>query len=293
MHYCLANQPEYWPADYYVEVGPPQFELKAITIYNGIVFVMNRHELFLIQGSGADSFFPFPVSHSRGALSQETVLSVKGKGIFRVHTDGIWLYTETEDIRITDGNFSPIFNGESKGTIPAINQDYIENSWLKYHKNKLYFGYPDSDATHPNNILVMRLDTKQVSHYDYSKTFMDITIDKTNDRVLTVDNEGFVWEIENRKYPDDAGTDVSWEIESKAFSDALRKYFPRSAKYDVEFDSTASATGEILLDDVVVQSHTLASRQTKKRLIDGNNGDRLGIRISGAGVASFRQVEVE
>lgn len=294
LYYCKANRPEYWPSDYYIEAGPPQFPLKAMVFYNGAEYVMNRHEIYLIQGTGQASFFPYPTSAKTGAVSQEAVASVKGKGVYRVMPDGIWLFTGTDDERVTEERFGKIFRGETVGTIPAINQDYIDKCWLFFDKNNLYFGFPGGTATQADNIIVTNVQTGKASHYDYSTTFLAITLDRTNDRILAVDNAGFVWVLEDRDRTDDDGTAISWEIESKAYSDSVYKYFPRYAKYDVEVGSSATANGYVLLNDTSVQTHALSgSRQTKKRLVAGSTGDRLGIRLSGSGSITIHQVEVE
>lgn len=294
LYYCKANRPEYWPALYYVEAGAPQFPLKAIAFYNGAAYVMNRHEIYMIQGTGQASFFPYPTSAKTGALSQEAVASVKGRGIYRVLPDGIWLFTGSEDDKITEDNFAPIFRGEATGTLPAINQTYIENCWLFFDRNKLYFAYPGGTATQPDNIVVTNVQTGKTAHYDYSTKFLSIAVDRTNDRILAVDDSGFVWILDDKDRDDDNGAAIGWEIESKAYSDSVYKYFPRYAKYDVEVGSGGIANGYVLLNDTSIQTHAISgTRQTKKRLIAGSTGDRLGIRLSGSGSIKIYQVEVE
>ena len=293
VYYCKANRPEYWPSTNYIEAGPPQFELTAAVLYNDRPYVMNRHEIYLIQGTGAASFFPYPTSSSTGAVFQEAVASVKGQGIYRVASDGIWLFNGAEDKKITEGRLSPIFRGETKGTLPAVNTTAIENCWLLYNRNKLYFGYPGGTSTVPDNIIVMNLQTGKISHYDYSKKFYFVAVDRTNERIIAVDNSGFIWELEDDSITTDHGTAISWELESKSFSDGVYKYFPRYAKYDVDV-TNGTANGYVLLNDTAVQTHALTgSRQTKKRHVAGVTGDRLGVRVSGTGIAKIRQVEVE
>lgn len=294
LYYCKANRPEYWPALYYVEAGAPQFDLKALAFYNGAAYVMNRHEIYMIQGTGQASFFPYPASAKTGVLSQEGMASVKGRGIYRVLPDGIWLFSGAEDVDITEETFGPIFRGESIGTLPAINQDFIEDCWLFFNRNKLYFAYPGGTATQPNNLIVTNVQTGKTAHYDYSTKFLAIAADRTNDRILAVDNAGFIWVLEDQDSDDDGGTAISWEIESKAFSDSVYKYFPRYAKYDVEVGSGGTASGYVLLNDSSIQTHALTgSRQTRKRHVAGSTGDRLGIRLSGTGSIKIHQVEVE
>ncbi len=287
LYYSKANKPESWPALNYVEVGPPQFELTAAVFMGGILYVMNRNEIYSVQGTGSASFFPYPANAVTGAVSQEGVEAVKGYGIFRVASDGIWLFSGGEDKKFSQDRFDPIFRGETVHGVPAVNTTYIANCWLFQYKNFLYFGYPGASATLPNSLIVLNLQNMKASYYDYGQTFPCITVDRTNDRILAADNAGKVWQLETGT--DDNGTAISWEIESKAFSDSLQKYFPRYAKYDVE----GTATGSILLDNAIKQTHSLTGRETKKRHIAGVTGDRLSIRLSGSGSVTIRQVEIE
>lgn len=287
LYYSKANKPESWPALNYVEVGAPQFELTAAVFAGGILYVMNRTEMYSVQGTGSASFFPYPVNATTGAVSQEGVIAIKGQGIFRVASDGIWVFTGSEDKKFSQDRFDPIFRGEAKHGVPAVNTTYIENAWLFQYKNFLYFGYPGDAATLPDSLIVINLNNAKASYYDYGQTFPCIAIDRTNDRIIAADNAGQIWQLETGT--NDNGTTISWELESKAFSDSLYKYFPRYAKYDVD----GTATGSILLDDEVKQTHAITSRNTKKRHIAGVTGNRLGVRLSGSGSITIRQVEIE
>lgn len=293
LYFCKANRPEYWPLTYYIEVGHLQRPLKAAEFLNGLLYAFNEDEIYLIQGTGYESFFPFPMSAMTGALSHECVESVKGKGIFHVGRDGIYLFTGSEDLKITEAQFDPIFNETAVGSIPAINQSYIQNSWLIMFQNKLYFGYPKTGSQYPDNILVINLLTNKTAHYDYSQTFRCITIDRENNRLLAVDGSGYIWHLEDSDLDTDVNTAIAWQIESKSFADQLYKYFPRSAKYDVDLIS-GSANAYILLGDEIKQTHSLnGSRITRKRLITSCTGDRLGVRITGSGQVTIREVEIQ
>jgi len=293
LYFCKANRPEYWPSTYYVEVSTIQHPLKAGEFFNGILYVVSDIEIFMIQGTGVNSFFPFPMSAITGALSQECILSVKGKGVFHVSNDGIYLFSLSEDKKISEEQFDPIFRGETRGNMQGINLGSIQNSWLVLFGNKLYFGYPGEDSTYPDNVLVINLLTNKTVHHNYSEIFRCVTVDRKNNRLLAVDNSGYIWQIEDPSMPNDNGTAIPWEIQSKSFSDRLYKYFPRSAKYDVELVNGGTCNGYILLSDEVKQSHSISkSRNTKKRLITSCTGDSLSIRLSGTGGIKIREVEV-
>lgn len=295
LYYCKPNQPEYWPSAYYIEVGPQQEPLTAIQLQNGVPFVMSTEEIYMIQGTGADSFFPFPMKAKAGALSHIGALSVAGIGIAHADIDGLYGFAgHNEDNKIAEDRFRPLFLGETTGSIPGLNRAQAANCWLLVYDNKLWYGYPGGSATYPDNMIVMDLLTQRARHYQYLQQFGAVVVDGTNNRILALGSDGYIRRLDDPAVTTDDGTAISWQIESKAFTDQLYKYFPRYAKYDITLGSGAIATGNVLLNDTIIQTHNLTvSRQTKKRLIDGNNGDRLGVRISGTGPVTFRECEIE
>jgi hypothetical protein len=287
LYFSKNLRPEYWPPNYYIEVGPSQYDLKSIRFHNGVAYVQNAHEIYEIQGTTFDTFFPFPMSASTGAVSQEASLSVKNKGIYHVSQDGIWLFNGSDDRKISEPEFDSIFRGETKGSIPAVQN--IEESWLFEYRDKLYYGYPSLSGGYPDNLLVTNLETNRTEHYDYGQTFRTITADRTNNRILAVDDSGYVWVLEDTSVTTDDGTAIAWQIQSKEYSDQLYKYFPRYAKYDVD----GTATGTVLLDGSSHQTHSITSRNTKKRLITAGTGDRIAVKVNGSGTVTVREVEVE
>ena len=293
LYFCKPNQPEYWPATYYVEVGPPQEPLKAIQLYNGVPYVESEEEVYMIQGSSYDSFFPFAMKAKVGALAQIGTLAVAGYGIARMDVDGLYVFAAGDDKKISQAGFDPIFQGETKGSLPGMNRASAANCWLLIYDNRLWLGFPAGTATYPNNVLVINLATLRPVHYQFSQEFGAVTVDVTNNRILALDSTGYVRVLDDSSVTTDDGTAISWQVESKAYVDQLYKYFPRSAKYDVALNAGATATGSILLSDTVVQTHALTeSRKMRKRLIAGSNGERLGVRLSGVGPVEIREVEI-
>lgn len=294
LYYSKSKQPEYWPTSYYLEPTAIQEPLKSGVIWNGQLFVLSEYSMFMIQGTGASSFNPLPVQATTGTLHHEATLGLQGYGIYRVATDGIWVWSGGQDRNITDPTFLPIWKGTTTNGMTGMNTTNIANCRLLHYKQKIWFGYPGLTATYPDNFLVFNLVNGRVNYYDYGTEFRAWCVDKENDRILAIDTAGYVWVLDDSTATDDDGTDISWEVESKAFSDQVRKYFPRYAKYDVTVGSGASVTGTILLNDASHQTHTIStSRQTKRRLIDEGNGDRLGLKISGTGSVDIYAMEVE
>jgi hypothetical protein len=226
-----------------------------------------------------------------GTVAPEVFEAIKGYGIVHLGNDGLYQYTGGKDQKISYA-FDPIFEGEAKGSMPALNKTYIQNCILKAFKSKMYFGYPGGSAQYPDNFLVWDLKTDRVQHYQYAANFRTMAIDHHNDRILMGDADGYIWEIEKKSLLSDDGTEITWDVQSGEFNH-LRKYFPRYAKYDVALTS-GDATGHILVDDVSQQAHVInGNRLTKKRLVAGCTGDRIAFRLTGTGQVSIYGAEVE
>lgn len=292
LYFCKPNQPEYWPALYYVEVAPPQETIKGVALFNGQAYVLTSREIYLIQGTGYQSFFPLRQSAVTGTVSQDGVLPLRGMGLLHVANDGLWAFSGASDDNVTNANFRPVFEGTTTQGIDGRVLASMGNCWLVTHRGKMYFGFPGGSATYPSEVLVTDLGTKRTVHYDYGTAFSSACVDETNDRLLAGDSSGYVWVLEDASVTTDNAVAISWDWQSAEASDQLRMYTPRSAKYDVEVGGTATA--QVLLDGSSIQSHALSgSRVTTKRLITGDNGKRLQSRIYGTGTASIYAVELE
>lgn len=292
LYYSLPKQPEYWPSTYYIEVSPPQHPGQCIVFYNGAPYFLSKHEIYHIQGTGHLSFFPYRMNALTGAQGPQCAVSVHGRGIYHVGSDGLYLFNGSSDTKVSDKHFSPIFRGETVNGMPgAVN---MSRSWLIQAGNKLYWGYASDGHAYPSNVLCINMDTARTAYYDYGTEFRTVAYDDTNDRILAGDDGGYIWRIEEKGTTTDNGTAIAWEVESKAYTLQTRAHFPRTIKWDVDASTAASANGELILDGSVHQTHALSgTRVTKKRLVDTGNGRRASIRLSGSGPVSIYAVEAE
>jgi hypothetical protein len=293
LYYCKPKQPEYWPSLYFIEVGTKQLPLVTGVFHNGQPFVMSKTEIFYIQGTGHGTFFPLPMKAKCGAQSILGALSIAGKGIYHTGPDGIYLFANGADMKITEDSFEPIFRGESTQDVPGVAS--MDTSWLALYRNQLYFGYRSSGFDYPTNVIVVNLDTNRSAYFNYDDVEISaIANDNHNQRLIVGDADGFVRVIESKAHTTDAGVAISWEVQSKDYGLQTRKHFPRWAKYDVDASNAVSVTGKYILDDQVHHSHTITgSRNTRRRLIGEGNGNRASIRISGSGPATVYAVEAE
>lgn len=294
LYYSKPKQPEYWPADYAIEVCPIQLPLIAGCIFSGSTFVANAPDIFQIQGTGPSSFFPLKMGAQCGTLSKQCFLPVVGQGIFHLSSEGIYLFKLGSDVNISEDNFSPVFHGEARGSMPGMNLNFKSRCWMFAWRGKFYFGYPGGTDPRPRDVIVTELSSGRSVHYQYPFAIRCLTVDQTNQRLLAGCTDGFIRIIEEVSITDDDGVAVSWDIETKAFSQ-FKKIFPRYARYDVDLVSeTSLANGFIKLNDAVVQTHPITeARQIKKRHVATSTGDRLSIEISGSGPVDIYAAEVE
>lgn len=293
LYYCPAKQPEYWPTNNYIEVSDPRFPLKSGVFYNGQLHALTLNEIYYIQGTGATTFFPIPLKAKTGTVNQHSAVSVRGKGIYHVASDGIYLFSGA-DVKWSKRFLDPIFRNESVNDFVGISS--VSNCWLHHYKGKLYFGYTSTGNTDPTNVIVFDLEEEgNIAYYNYNDLGIRvIETDETNERLLVAGDDGYVWEIEKTSATDDSGTAISWAIQSKDFTLPTRANFPRWVKYDIDASSSTSCTGELLLDGNSHQSHTITgNRATKRRLVTTGNGERQAHKVSGSGPVSIYTIESE
>lgn len=292
LYYSLAKQPEYWPVDNYIEVGPPQFALQCGVFWNGQPYAISKRYIYLIQGTGSDTFFPYPTASATGAQGPNAALAVAGHGIYHVGSDGIYLFSG-KDIKITQLDFEPIFRGVTTNGMPGVKNP--ASSWLGFFKNRLYFGYTGDNDVYPTNCIRFDLTTGRSGYYKWGFEIPCIAVDETNNRLLAGDANGYVWELETGTH--DNGSDIDWEMETKSFTLPTRRHFPRWCKYDVDASEASGVTGKIYLDGKEHQSHSItgvrAGNSSKRRLIKSGNGNTESIRISGSGSIKIFGIEAE
>jgi hypothetical protein len=296
LYHCKPKQPEYWPALFFIEVGIKQFPLKTGLFYNQHPYVFNTREIYYVAGTGSGSFLPTPMKAKAGAQSAMGAVSVDGKGIYHTGPDGIYLFANGIDTKITEVTLEPIFRGETIHGLPGVSD--MSTSWMCAFKNNLYFGYQSAGDSYPANVLVLNLETDKLAYFIYNDgsdvEIRTIAVDETNKRLLVGDSTGFVRVIEDTAETTDSDVAISWEVESKDFTLQTRKHFPRFVKYDVDASLTDSCTGALILDRAVHQTHTITGdRVTKRRLVGTGNGDKSAIRISGTGPATIYAAESE
>jgi hypothetical protein len=293
LYWCKAKQPEYWPALNFIEVGSPQFPIKCIINYDSQVYVLTENQIWWIQGTTGSAFNPVPLESLAGASNIFGAEAIKGVGIYHIGDDGIYLYSSGRDKKVTQNNFEPIFpdaggsDGQpTNGVLPV--PDSPTTYWLRKFQNKVYFHYGNG------SVIVTDIDNNRAWYYKYDRKLAAPCLDKTNKKFFTCDSDKVVRQIEDPEVTTDAGTAISWEIETPEFTLQTRKHFPRFVKYDVDVDNASSVTGKVLLDGSIVHTHNITdSRNTNRRLIDTDNGNRMSVRLNGTGQTVIYAIEAE
>lgn len=295
LYYCLAKQPEYWPTDFFVEVGSLQSPQVTGIFHEGQLYTFSKDDGFYIQGTGSTTFFPIKLNLLTGAQGTFGALSIKGKGIFHTGPDGIYLFSGT-DSKITSNNLNPIFRGEDTNGMPGVSD--MSTAWLHQVSNRLYFGYTSSGFDFPTNVIVLNLDNGRISYFEYNDgnviEMRCIVTDIENSRLLVGCTDGFVRVIEDTTSTTDSDEDISWECQTKDFILQTRAHFPRWNKYDIDASSATSCTATTILDDETFSEHSITGdRITKLRLLPTGNGRRQSTKLSGSGPISIYAVEGE
>jgi N-acetylneuraminic acid mutarotase len=292
LYFCKPKQPEYWPADYYIEVSPAEFPGQCCVFWNQQLFYLSKPKIYAIRGSSYNNFLPVGLTCVTGAQNPNAACAVEGLGIYHVGSDGLYLWNGI-DKKMSEAAFEPIFRGTTVNGVPAITS--LTNCWLREFKNKLYFGYTSAGYTYPTNVLVLNLTNNKTAYYSFPMEIVTAAVDEYYSRLLIGDNAGFIRQIEKNSVTNDDGTAISWEVETKNFALQTRPHFPRWNKYDVDAsDSTCDADAMLILDGNVRQTHALSgNRDVKRRLIKTGNGQRMSIRFSGTGKVYIYAVEAE
>jgi len=292
LYWCLAKQPDYWPVSYYIEVSPQQQPGIAACFWNGTLYYLSQAEIYLIQGTGANTFFPYSQSAVTGTRGSQAVESVNGDGIYHVGVDGVYRFA-TSDVKVTHGRYDRIFRGEDVNDVPGVDRNKLDRSWLIQFHNRMYFGYSGHADVYPTNVLVFDFISKKSWYYKYPWQISCVARDATNGYLLAGTADGYVYNIESPGKTTDYGTAISWELESKDFTLQTRAHFPRWVKYDIDASDADSATGSVVLDGSVHQTHTLSARSTRRRLVDTGNGNKESLRVSGSGKVKIYGIEAE
>jgi len=290
------KRPEAWPQLSYVEVGTPQHPGITGVFHNGQPHYFTKHNIYYIQGTGQGLFQPIRLEAKTGSQSPQGALSIAGTGIFHVGTDGLYLFANQSDRKITEDTIEPLFRGETVNGMPGIKD--LSRCWLHHYKGRIYFGYASAENEHPKHVICLNLQNKKVSYFEYNEDdpwqIRAVETDDTYDRLLIGDNQGYLRVIEDKSATTDSGAAISWEVQSKDYTLSTRKHFPRWVKYDINAENADSVSGKLLLDGSVHQTHVVTgNRQTKRRLVGSGNGDKAAVRISGTGNATIYNIEFE
>jgi len=291
LYWSKPKQLEYWPLTYYVELSEPQDEGMAITEYNGTVFVATREKILQIQGSGSLTFYPVATLAFTGTCSKQVFKSVPNLGIVHLGQDGLYVYNGTDrKLEILD----PIFEQLSADGLPNLDKSYIANCWVEVFEHKLYFGYP-SGATYPDTVVCIDIATLNLFKYTYGTDFSTVMVDKTNNRLYAGADDGYVWQLENGDTDD--GTAIATTIQTKDLDLPTRKYSVQWVKYDAYCNGSDTLNASVEIDGESVQTHALSDkdRETNKRIVTNNTGNRISLKFTGSGpdtkVYSVQEIE--
>lgn len=281
LYYSKVKRPESWPSTNFIEVSTIQDPLRCMATFSGQPYVLSKRHMWLVQGTGANTFFPLPFATMTGAINQYGAVGVEGHGIFHVGTDGIYVFSGGRDRKFSEAKFDPVFQGKTTNGVPGIQN--INTSWLVRYGNKLLFHY---DA---GSVLAFNLDNARARYYQYDQRLYAPNEGAQTNALYVGEESGHRRVLETQSNTD-AGTAIEWEAQSKDFTLPTRAHFPRWVKYDTK----GSMTGALILDDEVHQTHAISEdRNTRRRLVTTGNGERCALRLTGSTPPTIYVVEME
>ena len=292
LHYSKTKQPEYFPALNFIEVGSPTFPIKTLLTFNGALFALTNEQIWAIQGTKQGSFQAVPMQSLTGSPHQYGAVGVKGRGIYHLGSDGIYLYSGV-DSKLTEFTYEPIFpdaggrDGIATNGLQGVPAS-SSSQWLKQFQNKIYYHYSNG------NMIVFNTDNNRSYYYKYDQRLSSPAIDYSNDRFICGDTGKFIRTIEDPTATTDVGNSIQFEIQSEDYTPQTQRDFPKWMKYDVDLSDASDVTGSLIIDDVVHKVHSLtASRSNKRRLVEGTSGNRLAVRLNGTGSIKIYAASIE
>lgn len=279
IYFTKSLRPESVPALYYVEVGVPSYPIQALVEWGGLLYAFTKEGVFYLQGTSPATFYPVRTMASRGLYAKKGFI-VTDMGIIYVAYDGLYAFNGQSEVKITNVKVDALFRGDVINGINPINSNSIHNSWLTSFKGKLFFGYPDANEVYPNKVLVVDLEKKKFSIYDYSLNIKSVYADNNTAKLYAGDVNGNVWQLETGE--NDYLTSFTFKVRSKELSNIPRA-IPKIIRYDIYNPGGNSLSCKVLEQNTVLHTHTITSNKDYKRyFLPPKNVERLSLEIEGS-----------
>lgn len=263
VYYSKPGRPESFPADYYVEVGTTYFPIQALVDWGGVIYSFNKEGVYALQGTSHDTFYPIKTMASRGLFSKHAYAPSE-VGIFYLSYDGLYAFNGQAESKLTSDKVDSLFRGETVNGISPINKSSIDTCWLVYFNGKVMLGYPDSNETTPNKVLVFDFIKKKFSIYDYGVSIKSAYVDEFNQRLLAGDSDGTLWRLEYGEY--DVGTTFDFQVRSKELGD-IPSLAPSIVRLDVYNEGENTVDFKLLHKESVVHTYSFSDHDEHKRRI--------------------------
>lgn len=278
VYFSKGNRPESFPSDYYLDVGVPSQTIQALVDWSGLIFIFTTIEIYFIQGTDADTFYPIRTQSSRGLVAKQAVAGTP-LGIAFLAYDGLYMFNGQSEVKLSGEKVDSIFRGETINDVSPMNKDAASSCWLVYWNGKLMLGYPTAGNTTPDKVLVFDLEEKKWSIYDYGINLKSAFVDVDGKRLLAGDTSGTLWQLESGQ--SDAGTSFTFKVRSKELS-SLAAQAPAFMRFNVLNTNRNTITARLLSKGTTVRSQSLTdSREFKRRVIGPSSFDSLQVEFEG------------
>lgn len=264
MWFSKRFRPEAVPSTNFIEIGNPDDPLQCAITVAGLLGVFARRTKYRILGNVTTGFVAQEAISQRGTPSPMAALGTQD-GIAFVARDGVFLTNLTSPDTEISGKIAPLFFGETVNDMAPLNWDQATAFSAGFFKGRYYLSYVSTDSSTPDTIAVFSRDTGNWYFYDHP--VQSLLFEEDTDLLLGGGLDGFVYILESGS--DDAGTDVSLDVETKDFEGTegknIRKLF---LKMKIDANTLGeTVTVEFYVDDTLQSTQTFSSSGRTEQLL--------------------------
>lgn len=297
LYWSKRFKPEAWPAANYLELSTPDDPIQAFQPFNAVGIAVTKRTKYRITGTSAGTYVAQECPSTRGTPAWMTVQAGED-GVYFAAKDGIFKTTGFSTDEELSETIRPLFEGEAKHGLLAINWDAAALFSLAIFQGRLYFAYADTSSTTPNMMAVLRLGTNRWQFYQYPGEVGTSSLSHEQDtgKLLMGGHDGRVHEIETGS--DDNGAGIAMVADSKDFGPVtadtptgiLGRHIFHATKHDVEPPAGGTISADVYVDGALVRTEALTTtrRPVPLRLPTTAQGYRWRMRYRYTGTGTAR-----
>lgn len=247
-------QPEAFPASNFIELGNPSDPLQCAISLTGFLGVLSRLTKYRVFGNVTSGFTFLEALSSRGTPAPDAVIKTERGCVFPAR-DGIWLTNFINpDVELSQA-IEGLFNGETINDYAPIDWDKTSEMSMAYWKNRLYFGYMDTDGA--RNMAVYSSDTQRWYFFDHPVKALYVEED-VDQLVAGHPGQGLVYILEDSASTESRTATIE-TAERAGGDDSIRKRFDYA-----RIDASGTWTVQLYVDGTLRHTFTVSGDRSRQ-----------------------------